>query len=209
MEQKNSKLRGKKDLIIRAALEMFSEKGFHDTKMEDIAERASIGKGTIYEYFRSKESLFENALRSGLEYIDNIVMKEVLLKSTSTEKLEAIVRGYISVLFQFKHLAKLVSLDLFDNAGMDKCKFQKQNQPHLVERLEFVMDIVKRGVEQGEFRQIDPFAAAFSIISSVFGAAFRMLLYPNEEISEEASVEMAICLIMNGIAAEVESGEPA
>ncbi|MDR1204674.1 MAG: TetR/AcrR family transcriptional regulator [Peptococcaceae bacterium] len=209
MDLRDIKLTGKKEIIIRAALEMFCEKGFHNTKMEDIAERANIGKGTIYEYFRSKESLFENALRSGLEYIDNIVVKEVLLKSTSTEKLEAIIRGYINILFQFKHLAKLVSLDLFDNVGMDKCKFQKQDQPHFVERLEFVMDIIRNGVEQGEFRQIDPFTAAFSIISSVFGAAFRMLLYPNEEISEEAAAETAIRLIMDGIAAEAESGEPA
>jgi TetR/AcrR family fatty acid metabolism transcriptional regulator len=211
MDLEGIKLTGKKEIIIRAALEMFCEKGFHSTKMEEIAERANIGKGTIYEYFRSKESLFDNAVRSGMDYFDKIVMEEVASKSTAKERLEAMIRGHIKILFQFKNLAKLFSMDLFSNVEMEKLKslnHRDHDHHYFTERLELVIDIVKKGADQGEFRRIDPFAVAFTVFSSVFGAAFRMLLYPGEEMTETEMADAAINLIMNGLAVGgTEAGE--
>jgi TetR/AcrR family fatty acid metabolism transcriptional regulator len=204
MELNDMKLAGKKAAIIRAALEIFCEKGFHSAKMQEIAERANIGKGTIYEYFRSKESLFENAIRSGMEYFDEIVRNDALSKSTAREQLETIIRRYIKMLFQFKNLVKLFSMDLFSNVEMEKLKSLNRSdcdRHYFTERLEFVMGVIRKGADQGEFRAIDPFAAAFMVFSSVFGAAFKMLLYPNEDVSEADSAEAAISLIMNGLGA--------
>lgn len=48
----------KRQLLIRAAVEVFAQKGFHETKMQDIADYAAVGKGTLYEYFETKEDLF-------------------------------------------------------------------------------------------------------------------------------------------------------
>ncbi|MFN3345545.1 MAG: TetR/AcrR family transcriptional regulator [Chloroherpetonaceae bacterium] len=48
----------KRQLLIHAAIEMFAKKGFHETKMQDIADYAAVGKGTLYEYFETKEDLF-------------------------------------------------------------------------------------------------------------------------------------------------------
>ncbi len=48
----------KRQLLIHAAIEMFAQKGFHETKMQDIADFAGVGKGTLYEYFETKEELF-------------------------------------------------------------------------------------------------------------------------------------------------------
>ena len=48
----------KKIKILKAAMDVFAEKGFHTARMADVAKVAKIGKGTIYEYFRSKEDLF-------------------------------------------------------------------------------------------------------------------------------------------------------
>ncbi|GAB6171844.1 TetR/AcrR family transcriptional regulator [Paradesulfitobacterium aromaticivorans] len=53
--------------MIKAAIRVFSEYGFDGAKMEFIAKEAGIGKGTIYEYFNSKEALFEETIRYGVE----------------------------------------------------------------------------------------------------------------------------------------------
>ncbi|TLM97504.1 helix-turn-helix transcriptional regulator, partial [bacterium] len=59
--------------IIKAAIKVFSEKGFHDAKVEDIAQQADVGKGTVYEYFSSKTELFQEMFRSGMQfYMENI-----------------------------------------------------------------------------------------------------------------------------------------
>lgn len=52
--------------IIDAALDAFTQQGFTATKLDDVAERAGIGKGTIYLYFDSKENLFEEVVRQTL-----------------------------------------------------------------------------------------------------------------------------------------------
>ncbi|MFN3385331.1 MAG: TetR/AcrR family transcriptional regulator [Candidatus Thermochlorobacter sp.] len=48
----------KRQLLLHAAIAVFSQKGFHETKMQDIADEAGVGKGTLYEYFETKEDLF-------------------------------------------------------------------------------------------------------------------------------------------------------
>jgi len=53
--------------IIKAAIRVFSEHGFDGSKMEYIAKEAGIGKGTVYEYFESKERLFEEILKFSVE----------------------------------------------------------------------------------------------------------------------------------------------
>lgn len=53
--------------IIKAAIRVFSEHGFDGAKMEYIAKEAGIGKGTVYEYFESKERLFEEILKFSVE----------------------------------------------------------------------------------------------------------------------------------------------
>ena len=52
--------------ILDAALDVFGQKGFAETRLEDVAARAGIGKGTIYLYVSSKQALFEALVRSGI-----------------------------------------------------------------------------------------------------------------------------------------------
>ena len=56
----------RRDAILSAALEEFSARGFEATRLDDVARRAGIAKGTIYLYFRDKESLFQELIRTML-----------------------------------------------------------------------------------------------------------------------------------------------
>jgi AcrR family transcriptional regulator len=56
----------RRDAILAAALEEFSARGFAATRLDDVARRADVAKGTIYLYFRDKESLFQELVRTML-----------------------------------------------------------------------------------------------------------------------------------------------
>ncbi len=56
----------RREAILAAALEEFSARGFEATRLEDLAKRAGVAKGTIYLYFRDKESLFQELVRAML-----------------------------------------------------------------------------------------------------------------------------------------------
>jgi AcrR family transcriptional regulator len=53
-----------KDRIVEAAFEVFSQKGYHDTTMDDVAEKLGVSKGALYQYFKSKEDLYRAILNS-------------------------------------------------------------------------------------------------------------------------------------------------
>src|SRR5690242_3886358 len=57
---------GKREAILAAALEEFSSRGFAAARLDDMAKRAGVAKGTIYLYFRDKETLFQELVRAEL-----------------------------------------------------------------------------------------------------------------------------------------------
>jgi AcrR family transcriptional regulator len=73
-EQRRAKLQA----ILDAALDVFAEKGFADTRLDDVALRAGVAKGTLYLYFESKQALFEALIRSGIAAPIEAIEEKVL-----------------------------------------------------------------------------------------------------------------------------------
>ena len=63
----------RRDEILRTATDLFSEKGYHELTMEEIAEEIGVSKGTIYNYFSSKENLYLEILRESFEAIETLL----------------------------------------------------------------------------------------------------------------------------------------
>lgn len=69
--QQNELIRNqKREQIMQAALQVFSEKGFHSTSMSTVAKAAKVSKGLSYSYFESKDSLLKAILLQGFEHLD-------------------------------------------------------------------------------------------------------------------------------------------
>jgi AcrR family transcriptional regulator len=82
--------------ILDAALEEFAARGFADTRLDDVARRARIAKGTIYLYFRDKESLFQELVRTMLSplvgTIEAAPLREVSIRSVAEMIVEVFVK---------------------------------------------------------------------------------------------------------------------
>src|SRR5215472_6023744 len=82
--------------ILAAALEEFAMRGFADTRLDDVARRAHIAKGTIYLYFRDKESLFQELVRSMLSplvgTIEAAPLSEVPIRAVAEMIVDVFVR---------------------------------------------------------------------------------------------------------------------
>jgi TetR/AcrR family transcriptional regulator, repressor of fatR-cypB operon len=68
---------GKREAILNAALQLFTEFGFHGTAMPQVAERAGVGAGTIYRYFTSKEALVNTLYRDWKEFQIAEILRDV------------------------------------------------------------------------------------------------------------------------------------
>ncbi len=80
--------------LLEAALELFVERGFAATRLEDVASRAGVSKGTLYLYFESKEELFKAVVRSGiLPVIENAESMVGQFRGNASELLRSVVKG--------------------------------------------------------------------------------------------------------------------
>lgn len=71
------KIRAKKR-IVEAAITVFAKKGYHQTKMTDIAKEVGVSKGTLYQYFKSKEALFHAVVKIPFEKIEEEPLSKLL-----------------------------------------------------------------------------------------------------------------------------------
>jgi TetR/AcrR family fatty acid metabolism transcriptional regulator len=104
-------------LILEAAGSIFSDKGYPNTKMQEIAEKAGIGKGTIYQYFKSKKHLFQEVIKEGIDLYATDMKKEINKCSGTEENLKKIVR--FSFVFMQKH-RNILKMVLNHHNLMDK-----------------------------------------------------------------------------------------
>lgn len=94
--------------IIDAARTVFARKGFNDAKLEDVAELAEFGKGTLYNYFDNKEALFKSVLEDSFETIKGIAEEVLGSDKPFAEKLEEFVRAELTFFFDNLDIVELM-----------------------------------------------------------------------------------------------------
>ena len=148
--------------IIEAAAEVFGECGLAKTRLQDIADRAGVSKGTIYLYFPNKEELFREMVRqTAVAAIES--GEKITAQGTPTEQLCAAMRGYWNFVRSpvFSTIYRLVMGEL--HQFPDLAQFYADE---VVSRgLRLLSGIIRRGTEAGEFRDIDPMVAARMLVA--------------------------------------------
>jgi AcrR family transcriptional regulator len=152
--------------IIDAALVVFGERGLSNARLEDIAKRAGVSKGTIYLYFPNKEELFREVIRSTvIAQIEQAEVDVANATGTATESLTRIMRGSFEFLrtATFAAIFRLVNAELFNFP--DLAEFYASEVVERKQRL--ISGIIARGIESGEFRRVDP-AISARVLTSMF-----------------------------------------
>ncbi|ACB85512.1 TetR/AcrR family transcriptional regulator [Natranaerobius thermophilus] len=94
--------------ILVAAAKVFSEENFYQVKVQEIADAAGIGKGTIYEYFNSKEELFHEMLREGFKQYYQVVRIDPNDERSIWIKLEEFLKNNVYFVSENRQIAYLL-----------------------------------------------------------------------------------------------------
>jgi AcrR family transcriptional regulator len=151
--------------ILDAALEVFAERGLAAARLEDIAKRAGLSKGTIYLYFPNKEELFREVIRQTV--IAFIERAEELVGAIADpmQALLAWMEGYWAWLRSpvFPAMHRLVNSEL--HSFPDVAAFYVTEVIERAHRL--VCEMLERAMKRGQLRTMDPLVAA-RMLSSIF-----------------------------------------
>ena len=157
--------------LVSAALEIFTERGYAGTRLDDVAERAGVSKGTLYLYYANKEDLFKAVVREGLvsplEEVRGLIDH---FEGATADLVRMVVRGWWSRIGSTRHagIPKLMIAEAANFPELARFYIEEVILPGqaAMER------IIARGVARGEFRHIEPaqvahlIAAPFLLISS-------------------------------------------
>ena len=189
--------------ILEAALAAFAEKGFAGTRMDDIAKRAGITKGTIYLYFKSKEELFKALARQSIgERIAAITERLQGADGPAAEQL-----GFVlTTLGHFASTSDRVVLPrvLLAEAGNfpELAEFWRKE---IIDRgLGLFEMIIKRGIARGEFRKMAPGHAARLCVAPLLVLILWRTLFARfdaEPYDYEGLIETHVATLLKGLAA--------
>jgi AcrR family transcriptional regulator len=157
--------------ILDAALACFAEHGFAATRMEDIAGRAGVTKGTIYLYFENKEAVFKTLARESIGMRLSEVTESIKQFEGTTRDL---LRFVITSMNEFISTSDRVVLPkvLLAEAGNfpELAKFWREE---IIDRgLGLFASVIERGIARREFRKVDPQDAARLCVAPVLLSIF-------------------------------------
>ena len=196
--------------LIAAALEVFVERGFAAARLDDVAARAGVTKGTLYLYFKSKEDLLEAVVRTGLV---PVVREAESAVDTFDGHTAELMRHLVDVWWQsvgatpLSGIAKLVIAE----AGNfpEVARMYHDEVIHPVSRL--IGRLLERGVARGEFRRVEAkyveqIAMAPLVMLNVWMHSFRR--HASASIDPQRYLATYLDLLLAGLARRPEQGAP-
>jgi AcrR family transcriptional regulator len=171
----------KKKDILQAALDVFVEKGFSNVVINDIAKAAGIGKGTVYEYFRSREDLFGELLNFLFQNHQQYTPKEWDRDTPPEEKLRELLSYYIQSYIQNASKRNKVLFTLVDylthNTSRKGTSLYKGKKFFTGYRND-IRRVVEEGIRSGAFKKMDVDLMVTLITMVLDGMMFQMFLFP-------------------------------
>jgi TetR/AcrR family fatty acid metabolism transcriptional regulator len=157
----------RKNQIIEAAIKVFSELGFQNARMDDIAEESGLSKGSLYWYFESKDDII-------LTILDHLFDQELFewkdlaqIESSAKRRLQDFLEHTIYAFKDMRHLMPVI-LEFYA-LTLRRDQVQEVFKGYLNNYLQILVPVIQQGINQKEFRPVDPEEAAIAILANFEG----------------------------------------
>lgn len=188
----------RKEQILNAAEEVFTQRGLDRARMDDVAAQTGLSKGTLYLYFKSKEdliiSIFERIFKGAFEQLEEQKDSD----SSATEALlqftEEAIRGYRRILRITPIVYEFLAL-AFRNKIV-----QRAMKRYFDQYMKVLIPIIQRGIDLGEFRQVDAQEVAVAA-GAIYEGTVLLWAYDKSLVDVERHIRSGIQLLFEGILA--------
>ena len=184
---------GKRQAILDEAIRTFAELGFRRADVQVIADRAGVGKGTVYRYFRSKEDLFWATTLDVLNRMDQCIIDATEGAESACDKLRAAAIAHATF---FVANPQYLELIIQERAEFHSCGPESHREQH-EKMLQRMSVILHEGIESGELRPLDARQTTLAMGCLLFGTA--MLAGQVESVDLMKMTEYAVDIFLRGI----------
>ncbi|MDO4585497.1 MAG: TetR/AcrR family transcriptional regulator [Planctomycetia bacterium] len=181
--------------ILKTAMDVFAEKGFRSTDVQEIADRCSVGKGTVYRHFESKENLFWEVGRTIFVYLEQLLEEIQSLSMPALQRVERFVLASCEFLTEYPaRIAILAQIRSIPKQLM----VESIRQYVQVRFTSPVCEMFREAIIAGEIAEGDPLNYHISVMNAVWGV---ILLYNADEdsLTLVERVRLTLHLLLHGM----------
>lgn len=205
VERKEKEKQQRKEEIIQAAEQVFFSRGFDQSTMDDIAEKAELSKGTLYLYFKSKEDLHIAVARKAIALLRSITQKATDAGGNAVEKLQRI--GWACTEFSKSHPNEMKSIMTLEGGELGTVGYTASDMRNLIlneSTVALVIQVVEQGVREKLVRSDIPAALVahtlwMTVLSVIRFVSMEQELFEMLDFSSEKLFESHFELVLNGI----------
>jgi AcrR family transcriptional regulator len=191
----------KKREICRAALELFSERGFEGATLDAVAEALNYTKPALYYYFKGKEELFRSIMLNSLIDADDRIREIAGRNASASDRLRSVIHLYLDDHFTRKGYFSICHvLPGFKDKmpeGPERAEIEKRSMS--IPRL--IIGIIREGVESGEFIDEDPDVIGGIVFGMMSGILIHIGIPALAGMEQHSLKAMLDRIVVKGISA--------
>ncbi|MBN8749311.1 HTH-type transcriptional repressor KstR2 [Xylophilus ampelinus] len=187
----------KRQAVLQTAAQLFNERGFHATSLDDIAERLHVTKPTLYYYVKSKDDILLECVRTALGLMKEGIDAVRQSGGRALDQLVACMRIYVDIVMQdFGMCVIRIGEDPLPAPLRKELRRLKAGIDHEFRRL------IAAGVEEGTLAPCDPKMAAFMVAGGLswVGRWYR----PGGDLDPQQIADEAVALLLGGVLAPAQ-----
>ena len=151
----------KRRQLLDAAVRVFARKGFHASRVGDIAEEAGVAHGLLYHYFKSKDEVLEAVFHDNWSLL---VARIASVEETDERAADQLRHITAIVLRTWLHLPDVVRVVIREFGRSPELS---ERIGDLAQPINSIARVIERGIERGEFKKVDPRVAATVVYGSI------------------------------------------
>ena len=186
----------RKEQIMSAALSVVVAKGYDQSRMDDIVEKSQLSKGAIYWYYKSKEEVYLSLVDYWFVQYSSGVVDTLQQQESASDQLKALFDFFIGQFDKNPATFKLL-VEFWRLAGLNP-DFNAKLQQIYSDFLEYIIEIIKVGVANGEFKNVEPRITALSILINIEGINW-FTLFDKSGVEAHEYIDTISNFILNGL----------
>ena len=193
MSQEHKERRSTRDRILDAALDLFSAKGFYDTKLDEIVAEASISKGSIYFHFPNKERLFIALVDQFADLIERRAAEAIAGESEGILRVQAALEAVLETFAKYRRPAKLL---LVQAVGLGAV-FERKRMEVTDRFALMIQTYLDEAVADGSIAPVDTRIVAHAWMGAIYSVVIQWV-YSGEPTRDEI-MEALLPLLLKSV----------
>ena len=190
---------GTKGRILDAALDIFSNKGYHNSRMDDIVDEANVSKGSIYFHFPNKERLFLALVDQFSDLLERNVSEAIAQEEDGIHKVRIAIETVLMTFARYRRPAKIL---LVQAVGLGSVFEKKRQEVH--ERFAtMIQQFLDEAIAVGDISTTNTNLVAHAWMGAIYTLVIQWVM--TAEPSKEEILEHLIPLLLRSVGFEAET----